>query len=165
MKPRPETERLLDDLLAGDEAGFRDSLFRETLRAARRRRRIRQLARATPVLLALIAGLMLVRWRSAPPPGSTPVAAAKTYVLITSRPLPSSALVVTKPLAANEMVLPMASVQIIRTVDARESLPEIDDAKLLSLLGATPAALVRRGDHKAELVFVNASDERRLLRN
>ena len=164
MKPRTDNERLLDYVLAGDDAGFRDALFVETLSLVRRRRRFRQLRRAAPGL-ALIVGLAMLWWRGLPLRVASPEAARARYAIVHTRPLPATVLVSTQPLAANLFVVSASNAPIIQTAASGGLFREIDDSELLSLVGSKPAALVRYGQHSAELLFVNATDEQELLRN
>ncbi len=164
MNPRPEKERLLDDVLGGDDTGFRESLFGETLRVARRRRAVRRLGRGA-FALALILGVACVWLRNIPPRQTPPMAEKKLYEVVTSQPLPARELVTTQPLAASEIVISLPSIHVVQTADYRAPLPEIDDQQLLALLGSTPAALVRDKEHGAQLVFVNPADKERFLKN
>ncbi len=164
MNSRPENERLLNDVLGVDDEAFRESLFGETLRVAGRRRRLRQLRLGASALATLVA-LALVCWRTIPPRPQAQTAEKKSYEVINTRPLPSVMMVVSKPLTASEIVVSFSNVQIIQTADNHQSPPELDDRELLSLVGSAPAALVRNGEHTAQLIFLNAADEERFLRN
>src|SRR5262245_37749356 len=142
MKRPTDNERLFADAFddAGP-AGSREALLGETLRLARRRRRVRQMRRAGAVLMML--GLVAILFwpkgtaRQLPPP--TPVA---SYQLISTRPLPMSAIVTTRPFA-NQILASMPTANVITTTaQARDDLREINDDELLAL-APQPAMLVR----------------------
>ena len=156
MNLRAHNERLLDDVLGGDNPGLRDALFAQTLRVARRRHRLHQLGRAATGL-GLILGVLALFWRVLPPHGDS-LAVHKSYAIIRSRPLPAVALVTTQPLNPNNFTEPLATVAIIETQPGSGGFRELNDTELLALAPG-PAALVRQGPHSAELVFVNATDQ------
>ena len=162
MNPRTDNERLLDDVLGGDNAALRDALLGQTLRLVRRRRRFRQTARAA-IGLALSLGLMLLFWRVLPPRAGGPPP-RKGYALVQTRPLPAAGVIVTHPLPPSYFVAPDAHVVIVSTEPGRHRFREIDDRELLALAPG-PAALVRQGPHSAELVFISPTDEESLWSN
>src|SRR6266581_9470238 len=99
MNRQNDNERLLADVLTGEDgAGFRDALFSETLRLARRRRHFRQARRAAPVVAGIV-GLCLLVWHSLPRQVKLPEARQQNYAVVHSQPLPAAALVMTRPLA------------------------------------------------------------------
>jgi len=157
MTYRTDNEHLLADVLA-DDAGFREALFNETLRLARRRRSLRQARRTAAALLTLsvLAALVsrnLPRQPAVPPP---PVAGCE---IIHTQPLPAAAIVTTQPLSADRLVASVATAGVIQTTATGRGFREIDDDQLLALVAPRPAVLVRRGPHSAELVFVNPEDQ------
>ena len=165
MNQRRNRERLLAEVLAEEgTSGFREVLLAETLGRVRRQRRSRQAWRAASAL-ALIAGLGLLVWRILPPAAVAPGRDGRGYAVLLSRPLPLAAVVITQPLAADRIVASVRSAEIVQTASSGDKVREIDDGELLALLGPKPAALVRRGPHRAELVFVNPEDEEELVRN
>jgi hypothetical protein len=165
MNHPADNERLLADVLADDAAaGFRAALFGETLRLARRRRRLRQ-ARRTMAAVVAVVGLAALIWRSLPPQAPTPQAAGRGYVLVHTQPLPAAALVKTRPFSPDRLVASVATAGIVRTTAISGQIREIGDDDLLALAAPKPVALVRRGPHEAELVFVNQEDRDSLLRN
>jgi hypothetical protein len=158
-------ERLLADVLANEsEADFREALLSETLGLVRRRRRFRRVSRGA-FALAIVAGLGVLVWRGLPPVATRPGTDSRPYALVLSRPLPSSALVITQPFAPGRIIASAPNAEVVQTASSRNIVREIDDAELLALLGPKPAALVRRGPHLAELVFVNPADEEEMVRN
>jgi hypothetical protein len=163
-QPR-DKERLLADVLADESAaGFRETLLSEPLGLVRRRRRARQAWRAAWGL-ALVAALGVLVWRSLPPTAVAPGTEGRGYAVVVSRPLPPTALVVTRPFAADRIHAPVGNTQIVQTASSRESVREIDDIELLELVAPKPAALVRLAPHSAELVFINPADEEELFQN
>lgn len=164
MKAGPEKNRLLDDVLGADDAALRNSLLEESLRTAQLRLKRRQIRRALSAV-AIVTLLALIWWRSTPPRSPVNLAGKRDYEIITSSPLPEVALITSQPLPATALVTSFASVKLVHTADSDGSPRELDDGQLLSLLGSTPAALIRNGGHAAQLVFVNADDEERFLRN
>ena len=159
-----QNECLLGDVLSeGTAAGFREGLLNQTLRLARRRRCFRQARRATSVL-ALLAGVgMLVCYRF---PSKPAPEAPSTWpcAMIHTQPLPPAAWVVTRPLAPENLVISASVSRILVATKGGERVREINDDELLALV-TKPAALVRRGPHSAELVFVSSADREELLRN
>jgi hypothetical protein len=162
-----ENERLLNDLLAeGTPADFRLALLDQTLGLARWRRRWRQTRRAAAAL-AVFAGLAVGLWRLAPPPPPAPVpAAARSSVeIVRTRPLPAGALVSTQPFPSERQATSALTVTVVTTLPGSNLLRELSDNELLALVAPRPAALVWRGPHAAELVFVNPADRAELLGN
>jgi hypothetical protein len=157
MSDPRHSERLLTDVLGeGVSTDFRTGLLNETLRLARRRRRVCQVRRVA-VALAMVAALGIVvghqsfvHWRS-------PRQHVKPYTLVRTRPLPPAAWVSTRPLSAARLVASATTQNIILTAVAGRRVPIISDDELLAL-APKPAALVRFGPHSAELVFVNRDE-------
>ena len=153
-------DQLLRDVL-GEESdpAFREELLRKTLGAARRKRHLRTIRRAAPVLVVLI-GMALVAarfFRTSPvPPG--PEIATRPYTLITSHALDATAMVNTRRFPAENLVDTIPSRHILETYAAHFAPREITDDDLLRLTGASPVILVRHGPNSAELVFARPED-------
>ena len=159
MNRQTDNERLLADVLADENAGgFREALFSETLRLAHRRRHFRQTRRAVSVA-AVFVGLALFAWRSLPPQISPAEATQKNYAVVHSQPLPTAAVVLTRPLAINHLVASFTGIQLVQTTRDGGTIREIGDDELLGLVEPKPAALVRLGPHTAELVILNPVDD------
>jgi hypothetical protein len=159
MNPLPDSERLLNDVLADESsAGFREALLGETLRLARRRRRWRK-TRQIGGALALVAVVAALIWRTLPPRISTPARPAQSYQLVRSRPFPTERIVTTQPVPAGQLAASFAAANLVRTTASSGRYREIGDDELLALAGPRPAALVRLGPHEAELVFIEPVDE------
>lgn len=167
MSRPSDREALLVDVLAEAESpDFRTSLLGETLRLARRRRRVRRAQLATIFATAvLVAGIFV--WRAAPRPPvvslasspSTPPALAASYAVIRTQPLPAETIVRTQPLSAERLVGSFASIATIRTQPDETALRIIDDAELLALVAPRPAALIRVGPQTQELVFGDTAEQ------
>jgi hypothetical protein len=163
MNDSADNERLLEDVLSeAVPADFREALLGETLRLARRRRRFRQTRRAVSAV-AVLAALAALVWQSLPPRGVVPQKAGKSYVVVRTRPLPVSALVTTRPLAAGQLVASVETVGVVETVAGSGGFRVIGDDELLALVSPRPAALVRLGPHSEQLFFVNPEDEKGFL--
>jgi hypothetical protein len=162
MNHEPDNKQLLADVLAeAAPAVFREALLGETLRLARRRRRWRQTRRAAALFVAL--GLLAVLvWQNLPqrPVASMPVAKAKVknYELVRTQPLSAGAVVVTRPLSADQLVASVTTAETVQTSSGNFRV--INDDELLALVASRPAALVRLGPHSEQLVFVNPADEK-----
>jgi hypothetical protein len=155
MNPPPDHERLLADVLAeAAPAGFRATLLGRTLRLARRRRRLRK-ARHAAAAIALASLLGILAWRGAT--ARTPVA---SYELVRTQPLPAHAIMSSQRLPADRLIASGSNVNVVRTTTNDDRLRIVDDAGLLALVSPWPAALVRLGPHRQELVFVNPADAR-----
>jgi len=157
MNKRTDQEELLADVLAGESSeGFNAALLDETLRHARRRRHWRQARRHGGVIaLPLLAGF--AGWQAArstiEPKEITrlqPIPAG--YQLVISQPLSVTQLVDTQPMVAESVITLHESVAQISTRIG--GFREVGDDELLTLAEPQVAALVRRGPHEAELVFV-----------
>lgn len=162
MNDSRETERLLTEVLGeGAAADFRQSLLDETLRLARRHRRLRQVGRAVAAL-AVLAGLGLLVWQRLPSGSSVPP--TKPYALVRTRPLPPAAWVMTKPLGPESLVASVATADVVTTAAAGVAIREMNDDELLTLAAPKAAVLVRLGPHMAELVFADPAAQEALMR-
>src|SRR5437870_5336532 len=133
MNRPTDHEHLLADVLAGEDgAGFREALLSETLRRARRRRHFWQARRAAPAM-AVIAGLCWLVWHSLPRQVTLPEAQQQNYAVVHSQPLPAAALVMTRPLAIDQLVASFTNVPRVQTAPGGGHLREIDDDELLAL--------------------------------
>ena len=159
MNNPADKERLLDDVLSeAVPADFREALLGETLRLARRRRRFRQARRAVSAV-AVLAALTALVWQSLPQRGVVPQAAGKSYVVVRTQPLPVSALVMTQPLSARQLVASVETAGVVETTAGSGNYREINDDELLALASPRPAALVRLGPGSEQLVFADSADE------
>jgi hypothetical protein len=160
MNERTDHEKLLADVLVAEaDPGFSAGVLAATLGQVRRRRRLRhvRLCGVTlAVLLAVtVAGRHLLRRGVQPELAAAPQPAS--CQLVVSQPLRAGQLIATQPLATDQCVVSTALVQVIRT--RAGGFGEIGDDELMALAAPNVVALVRRGPHEAELVFVSAPAE------
>jgi hypothetical protein len=161
---RPPNKRLLSDVLAEEtDAGFRDALLGQALRLAKRRRHFRKAQQAAYVC-AVVAVVAVVSFRFVAPKPISPRGLERPYVLVTTRPLPAGAIVSTSRDSSTALITSSPTVELVTTSHAPGMLTELDDDELLAL-APSPAVLVRRGPHLAELVFADPKAEQALLRN
>ncbi|MBI2924656.1 MAG: hypothetical protein HYY24_03005 [Verrucomicrobia bacterium] len=159
MNHDPDRYQLLETVL-GDAvpADFRDALLAHTLRHVRRRKRALQLTRGS-LMLGLLAVLSLGLWKMLFGPRRPAEAAFATVRVVTSQPLPRSIIVETELGATRTVSSSPSTLAVIETGSVPNLYQEIDDERLLAFVAGRPVALVRRGPHEAELVFVNPADQ------
>ena len=159
MNKRTDNEELLEDVLA-DEAGcgVREASLENILRLARRRRRTRLVQRAGVVAALLLISALGVMHYLAPKSAMLEVAPAPPaipgFALITSQPLTPAEMVASQPLPSEQIVTTLPLPAVVQTVAGNYR--EVGDDELLALAAPQTVALVRRGPHEAELVFVPA---------
>lgn len=156
MKPKTDHERLLADVLSSEsDSAFSACVLAETLRGVRRQHRMRQVrhygvAVATILVATLIASHFLHR-------PIAPTVANKTqtsgYQLVATTPLTASQITESRFFSPDQAVV-AGNVSLVQTTTG--GFAEIGDDELLSLAAPNVVALVRRGPHEAELVFVSA---------
>ena len=166
MNKKTDQERLLDDVLAGEaDAGFHEALLAETLRLARRRRRSLH-AQRVGVMLAVISLITAVAvWRNPRAPVIVPPSPAQNYQVIFSQPLPAASIVSTRLLSADQLVASKAMAVVIHTTAMSAGYREVGDDELLALAAPQVVALVRRGPHEVELLFIPSPAETTLDQN
>ena len=154
MNRRTENERLLDAVLADEsDAGFDAALLNETLRHVRRRKQRRQARRIGA--LALVLGIAIgICYRSTPRIAreeivNSPVA---SYQLVVSRPLLPGQILTTSPGAIQPVWVSAVTMELVHTTAG--GYHEVGDDELIALAAPQIVALVRRGPHEAELVFL-----------
>lgn len=161
MNRQTDNERLLADVLAAEsDDGFRGALLGETLRLARRRRQFRQMRRIGGVTALLIIAALGVRQlgpKQAEKQQMARTPAPTSYQLVVTQPLSLNQIVNTRPLLADRLIASVATAGIVRTSTGGFS--EVGDDELLALAAPQIVALVRRGPHQAELVFVSPPSE------
>ena len=158
MKPEQEYHVLLDDVLTESvPADFEPALLDGTLRAVRRRRRSRRLARGLSVV-GLCTAIALALWNSLWP--RTPAKWVRPALnIVHTRPLPPSMIVRTKPDGVAFISSSAATFQLVETGAIKDPFKEIDDEQLLALAGGRRVALVRQAPHQAELIFLDLADK------
>jgi len=154
MNRRTDNERLLDEVLADESgAGFGAALLDETLRHVRRRklwRRTRRIGGA----LALAVGIGIAVWRGGPRGTQQEIARSPVapYQLVISQLLLPGQIVTTFPQATQPVLVSTMTMKVVHTVNG--GYHEVGDDELIALAAPQIVALVRRGPHEAELVFL-----------
>ena len=158
MKPESEQNSLLDDVLTETApADFEHALLDGTLRAVRRRRRLRRASRGLAVG-GVFAAIALAVWNALLP--TTPVNLVRpTLHIVWSQPLPASMVVGTKPDSVVVVTSSPRTFVMVETGSIKDPFQEINDEQLLALAVGRPVALVRQGQHQAELLFLNPEDK------
>jgi hypothetical protein len=149
---------LLSDVLAEDsDSEFRTVLLDHTLQIVRRKRRFRK-ARNVAYASLMVTAVAFVSFHflSHNPPISkrfeTP------YLLVRTEPLPGNAVLSTTPDQSTKVIASSSAVEMAMVATSQHAgmLRQLDDDELLALL-PSPALLVRRGPHLAELVFADSA--------
>jgi len=154
------TEQLLDDLLAeAAPPGFRAVLLDQTLRQARRRKRIRRWNIALSAA-ACAALLTVAFWQAREPRTASNPARRPDLVIVRSQPLNPAQIVSTRPGAVQMVSSSASTFTLVQTRVSERLYEEIDDQQLLALLAGKPVALIHRGPNQAELIFLNPADEK-----
>jgi hypothetical protein len=149
---------LLSDIFSEDaDSEFREALLDQTLRIVRRKRRFRK-ARQAAFVTVMVAGLVLISFHSLvskPPVSKIAKRVALPYLVVTTQPSSPDAVLSTSPDHSIRIISSSPTVQLVGTSESADILHQLDDDELLTLL-PSPALLVRRGPHLAEVVFANA---------
>ena len=160
MKQNTDNERLLADLLSSEpDSKFSANVLAETLRGVRRQRRVRQVRRYGVALAALIALALASSHflRTGAKPELARLPQPSSFQLVVTQPLGSDQFIETQSLSSNQQIASTADVNLIQT--STGGFGEIGDDELISLAAPNVVALVRRGPHEAELVFVSSPTE------
>lgn len=160
MKQNTDNERLLADLLSSEpDSKFSANVLAETLRGVRRQRRVRQVRRYCVALAALVAIALASSHflRTGAKPGLARLPQPSSFQLVVTQPLGSDQFIETQSLSSNQQIASTADVNLIQT--STGGFGEIGDDELISLAAPNVVALVRRGPHEAELVFVSSPTE------
>jgi hypothetical protein len=156
MRTDPEHEELLSDVFAEEwSASASREAVAAMLRAARARRRWRQVRRGGAAAIVGAAAFLLSRapiWS----PRAAAVSPPAFYTLVATRPLPSNELVATIPLAPELLVSTAGATRMVRSTSLGYS--ELSDEELLTWVAARPAVLVRSSSGFEHLVFANPDD-------
>jgi hypothetical protein len=158
MKPESEQNSLLDDVLTeAAPSDFERALLDGTLRAVRRRRRSRRASRGLAVA-GVFAAIALAVWNALLP--TTPVHLVRPVLhIVKSHPLPASIVVGTRPGSVVVVTSSPTTIVMVETGFIKDPVQEINDEQLLALAVGRPVALVRQGQHQAELLFLNPEDK------
>jgi hypothetical protein len=158
MNKRTDTNRLLDDVLATEaEDGFREASLGNMLRLAGRRRRMRVVRRAgivaATLIVAAFAGMRYFAPKQTLPEVARTEPTSATVAWVTSRPLADAEIVTSQPLLPDQIVSPLQMPDIVHSISGNYR--EVGDEELLALAAPQVVALVRRGPHEAELLFLS----------
>ena len=157
MKTESEHSALLEDVLAeAAPTDFERALLDGTLRAVRRRRRMRRWNRG-PAAAGVFALIAIVAWRVLWPAASVKTV-RPTLRIVSTQPLPASMIVETRPGSVAVVASSLKTFLLVETGSIKDPFQEINDEQLLTLAGGRPVALVRQGPHQAELLFLNPED-------
>jgi len=159
MRQPTDKERLLAEVLSTEpDSEFSANVLAETLRGVRRQRRVWQVRRYGAALAVLIvAALASSRFlRSGAKPELAHLPQPANYQPVVTLPLTSAQVTESRFFSPDQQVA-TASVTMIQTTPG--GFGEIGDDELLSLAAPNVVALVRRGPHDAELVFVSSPTE------
>ena len=160
MKPNPDSERLLNDLLnevAPEE--FRTALLDQTLRHARRRRTWRAgKGLAAVAVLSALASWLWISERAPEVAVRRPAIEAPSFRVIHTRQFDPAFIVVTRPGLTPVVRSGDSKIAAIETDPVRRPYQEINDDELLLLFAGRPAALTRQGPDQARLLFLDATD-------
>ena len=155
MTKKNDQKRLLDDVLVDEmDAGFHEALLAETLRLARRRRQFRQAQRVGVMLSLVFAITVVVVWRNPWATVNIQPPLVQNYQLTLSQPFPPASIVSTRPLSADQLVASRALALVLHTAEMSGNYQEVGDDELLALAEPQVVALVRRGPHEVDLVFI-----------
>ena len=157
-------KKLLSDVLAEEsDSDFREALLDQTLHVVRRKRRFKK-ARQVAYASLMAVGVALIGFHFLPSktPGSKRF--EPPYLLVTTQPLPASAVFSTSHGDSIPVISNSATIELVTTIESSPPLHQLDDNELLALV-PSPALLVRRGPHLAELVFENPDAQRLLSPN
>ena len=157
MNKWTDSERLLEDVLTGESGeSARVASLENILLLSRQRRRVRAVRRVVVVAALVIASTIGVMRHFAPKTVRPEIAKtnppAASLAWVTSQPLLSTELVTSQPLLPGQIVSSLHAPSIVHTVP--EIIREVGDDELLALAAPQVVALVRRGPHEAELVFL-----------
>ena len=156
---KPPTKQLLKDLLDDSVSPqFRSALMGKTLRSARRRKRMRHLTGALGVIVP-VGFFAFAFHEMRESEGSLRENRPSIVSVAPASPTNPVQVVSTKPNSVAEVVSSdsASALTIVHTTESAQP-KEINDKQLLALLSDKPVALVNRGTHKAELVFLDSEE-------
>lgn len=153
MNNREVSDLLQEVLEQSAPPGFQSTQMENMLRAARRRKQFRQIGRSGLAVAAIVLALTFLLHKPAAPLIARSKQSAVS--ILHSQKLSPSML-----LATRQSVPQISSSKLTFAVitTQRGGFKLMGDDELLACLVGHPAALVRRGNGSADLVFVNPSD-------
>lgn len=150
MKPNEERDKLLDDILGGEDAVWRNVALAKVRRVARQRRFVRRARRGAVLLVLGAAFAITLRVHDKPAPGSR-FPGSRDLIAIHSEPLPLSMITRSTQDGFTRVRTSGLQAQLVRTDSAGNLPKQIDDDELLRLTGDS-AILVRYAPGDVELV-------------
>jgi hypothetical protein len=153
MKNRQVSDLLQEVLEQGTPAEFQSALLENTLRAARRRKQFRQIGRSALGLAVILVALIVLFYKPASP---LPLQSQRSTVSIIHSQKLQSGMFLTTRKSVPQVTSSTSTFAIVNTRAGGFKL--MGDHELLAFLTGHPAALVRRGNGNADLVFVNPTD-------
>ena len=153
MKNREVSDLLQKVLEQGTPAEFQAALLENTLRTARRRKQVRQIVRCGLVLAVVAVAVTFLLHRPMAPPNR--VEQVSVVAIIHSQKLNPGMLLATREPVAAVKISPLTFTAVHTKAGGFKIL---GDDELLAFLEGHPAALIRRGNGNADLVFVNPAD-------
>lgn len=156
MNKRTDNERLLEDVLAAEtEGGKREASLENVLRLARRRRTRAARRVVSSVAVVVVSVIAFVRFNhptQMKPEVAQAASSVTNLIWVTSQPLPVGAIVASRALLPEQIVTTIEMPNIVHTMPG--DYREVDDDELIALTAPQVVALVRRGPHEMELIFV-----------
>jgi hypothetical protein len=156
MKPNEERDKLLDDILGGEDAVWRNVALAKVRRVARQRRFVRRARSGAVVLILGAAFAITLRVHDKPAPGSR-FPGSRDWIAIHSEPLPLSMITRSTQDGFTRIRTSGVQAQLVRTDSAGDLPKQIDDEELLRLTGNS-AILVRYAPGDAELVVSDSAN-------
>lgn len=149
-----EVSDLLEEVLEQSASPeFKTALLENTLRAARHRKQFRQVGQSSLAVAAIVLALTFLLHKPAAP--FRPQTQEVGVSFIHSEKLSPDMLLATRQ-TVPQITSSKLTVAIVTT--QRGGFKLLGDEELLACLAGHPAALVRRGNGSADLVFVNPAD-------
>src|SRR5258708_23139203 len=145
MKPEPDAERLLADVL--EEAAppdFRAELLDCTLKQVRRRRHLRQWNQGV-LTAAFLTTLGLLVWKSRAPKDANQAPPRETLEIVTSQPLSPTMIVESSPGQVKLISSSRSALAVVETVPFRAGFRELSDEELLAFTAGQPPPPRRHG--------------------
>src|SRR5689334_9269614 len=152
MSPSRDNPLLSDVLGEDSDSAFREGLLNHALQRVRLRRRFRK-ARQVAHASLVVAGLVVASIHLLVRKPSQSKGVAPSYLQIATQPLGANAVVSTVEDHSIALIssTPAGGIEVVATSEKTGLVRQLDDDQLLALL-PSPALLVRRAPHLAELV-------------
>jgi hypothetical protein len=163
MLPSPHHDDLLSEMFSSANVGPHDDVLLETtLRAVRKRRRLRRVRRIATGFVAL--GLVAIGvWRFARPIHTmAPDELGSALVEVATQPFPAEAVVRTTALKPEFVVSTRPDPSLVLIASRPGGYQLWSDDQLLAFLGPGSAALTGKGTGSVRLIFLDREKEQEL---